>query len=473
MKTRLAFGVVWLASARLISQDEEASRATTHLQRAVMHHGSATADVSADGRFVAFESAAALVPADGNRSVDIYVLERSTGHVTLESVVTSATVGDGTNHPRLSGDGRYLVFTSCAHNLADQPMATVVPQVLLRDRRAGTTTLVSRTLAGTPANDVSGHADISDDGGTVVFQSAATDLVDVEDRNGPGSDVYAFDVRSQRIERVSVDANGVQQTAGSSYAPTVSGDGRYVVFVSSVPLDGVLNRRRSRRRAEGVKHVYLRNLNSGFIRRISHAPTADDADGPSFHPAVSGDGRLVAFASQATNLAPRDRNRVADVYLHDVHTGHTTLVSRNASGGSATGLSHHPALSADGRFVAFVSDAADLACASRCPNRVLDLNLVADVYLFDTLTHALARVSGARAKSPWWEVSTGPSLDATGRVIAFSSRHPIDPSDVKHDFDLFVEEMPLVLGKCRPGNPGTGFRLLMVGKRAVVTNPRC
>ena len=450
MKARLAFGVLWLASARLINQDEDASGATVLLQRAVEHFGSATADVSADGQVVAFESAAALVPADRNRSVDIYVLDRSTGHVTLESVVTSGTVGDGTDHPRLSGDGRYVVFTSCAHDLADQPTAAAVPHVLLRDRRAGTTTLVSRTLTGTPANGVSGHADISDDGGTVVFQSAATDLVDEEDRNGPGSDVYAFDVRSHRIERVSVDANGAQQAAGSSFAPTVSGDGRNVVFVSSAPLDGMFNRRRSGREAGGVRHVYHRNLNSGFIRRISHAPAAGAADGSSFQPAVSGDGRLVAFVSQATNLVPRDRNRVADVYLHDVHTGQTTLVSRSARGGSATGPSHNPALSADGRFVAFVSDAADLACAGRCPNRLLDLNLVADVYVFDTLTDTLARVSGARAKSPWWEVSTGPSLDAAGRVIAFSSRHPIDPSDVKHDFDLFVEEMPLVLGKMLP-----------------------
>ena len=449
MKTRLAFGVLWLATAPLIAQDELASRATV-LQQRLEHPGSTTVDVSADGRFVAFESTAALVPADQNRSVDIYVLDRSTGNVTLESVVTTATVGHGTKHPRLSGDGRYLVFTSSAHNPAGQPVADIGPQVLLRDRWAGTTTLVSRSLAGTPANAPSGHADISDDGGTIVFQSAATDLVDGEDRNGAASDVYAFDVRSHSTERVSVDANGAQQTSGSSFAPIVSGNGRYVVFVSSAPLGGVLNRRRPGRKAEGVRHVYLRNLNSGFIRRISHAPAADEADGPSFDPAVSEDGRLVAFVSQATNLVPRDRNGVADVYLYDVHTGQTTLVSRRARGGSATGASRHPALSGDGRFVAFVSDAADLACAGRRPNHLLDLNLVADVYVFDTLTHALARVSGARARSPWWEVSTGPSLDAAGRVIAFSSRHPIDPSDVKHDFDLFVEEMPLVLGKMLP-----------------------
>ena len=97
-------------------------------------------------------------------------------------------------------------------------------------------------------------------------------------------------------------------------------------------------------------------------------------------------------------------------------------------------------------------------CAGRCPNRLLDLNLVADVYLFDTLTHALARVSGARARSPWWEVSTGPSLDAAGRVIAFSSRHPIDPSDVKHDFDLFVEEIPVVREPTSKRGPASTLR---------------
>jgi Tol biopolymer transport system component len=179
-------------------------------------------------------------------------------------------------------------------------------------------------------------------------------------------------------------------------------------------------------------------------------PGADEPDGPSFHPAVSGDGRWVAFVSEATNLVPRDRNRAADVYVHDVHTGQTTLVSRSARGGSATGASRHPALSGDGRFVAFVSDASDLDCAGRCPGQVPDLNLVADVYLFDTLTNAVARVSGARARSPWWEVSTGPSLDAAGRVIAFSSRHPIDRSDLKHDFDLFVEEIPVVRERTDP-----------------------
>ena len=451
MTTRLAFGVLWLAAARVITQDEEASRPTVLLQRAVVHPGPATVDVSADGRFVAFESAAALVPADRNRSEDIYVLDRSTGRVTLESMTPESAAGQWTRHPRLSGDGRYLVFTGLPHDLPIDVMAAVCPQVMLRDRRAGTTILVSRTPVGTPANARSGHPDISDDGRTIVFESVATDFGGLQDRNGLLADVYAFDVDSKTITRVSVDASGGQPAVGASFSPVVSGDGRSVVFVSSVPLDGVVNRRRSRRETDGERHVYLRHLHSGVLRRISQAPGADAADGPSFHPAVSGDGRLVAFVSQATNLVPRDRNRVADVYLHDVHTGQTTLVSRSARGGSATGSSRAPALSADGRFVAFVSDAGDLECLGRCPDRLLDLNLIADVYVFDTRTHALARVSGARARSPWWEVSAGPSLDAAGRVIAFSSRHPINSSDLKHDFDLFVEEMTLVRERIYPG----------------------
>ena len=152
---------------------------------------------------------------------------------------------------------------------------------------------------------------------------------------------------------------------------------------------------------------------------------------------------MVAFASEATNLGPRDRNRVADVYVHDHQTGQTTLVSRSARGGSAHGPSQHPVLSADGRFVAFVSEASDLLCSARCPTHLADLNLVADVYLFDTLTQTMVRVSGVSVDAgPWWEMSAGPALDATGKLIAFSSLHAIDEDDVGHDFDLFVELIP-------------------------------
>jgi Tol biopolymer transport system component len=446
MRTLLASVVLYAAAASIVAGDR-LPRHTVAAQRARQHPGPATVDVSADGRFVAFESSVALVAADRNSGVDIYVLDRTSGGVSLESVALDGSAANGTStHPRLTGDGRYVVFSSVAGNLVGRSAGAAIPHVFLRDRHLRTTTLLSRTPAGAPANGWSGHPDISDDGSTVVFQSAARDLVARADRNSQRSDVYVFDMGSQTMERISVDPGSEQPTEGSSFAPAVSGNGRYVAFVSSAPLDGGALRKQSRRGAERSRQVYLRDLKDGVTRRVSRTPDGNDADGSSFHPAVSGDGRMVAFASEATNLGPRDRNRVADVYLHDTHTGQTTLVSRSARGGSAHGQSRHPTLSADGRFVAFVSEASDLLCSARCPTHLSDLNLVADVYLFDALTETVARVSGASADAgPWWEMSAGPALDATARLIAFSSLHAIDSDDVGHDFDLFVEPNPHLL----------------------------
>jgi Tol biopolymer transport system component len=93
----------------------------------------------------------------------------------------------------------------------------------------------------------------------------------MEDRNGLLSDVYVFDVDSSTITRVSVDPGGRQPAVGSSFAPSVSGDGRYVAFVSSAPLDGEFDRQLLPRPAERCRHVYLRNLDSGVTRRVSAA----------------------------------------------------------------------------------------------------------------------------------------------------------------------------------------------------------
>ena len=143
MRNLLAFGLLGLTAAGLVAPHDGA-RPTVLAQRSLVHHGPATVDVSADGRFVTFESAVSLVAADRHRSVDIYVLDRSTGRVTLESMTPENAVGDWTGHPRLSGNGRYLVFRGVPQDVAFDP-AVFWPQVVLRDRWAGTTTLVSRS----------------------------------------------------------------------------------------------------------------------------------------------------------------------------------------------------------------------------------------------------------------------------------------------------------------------------------------
>jgi hypothetical protein len=147
-----------------------------------------------------------------------------------------------------------------------------------------------------------------------------------------------------------------------------------------------------------------------------------------WEPAISGDGRYVAFVSGATNLVAGDRNRSPDVFLADLKAGSFELVSRSARGGSANGMSIAPALSADVRFVAFQSDASDLVCARRCGAADEDIN---------RRDHSMTRLS-ADAAGGWMEASVGPALDSAGDVIAFSSRHPIDAADVKNDFDLFI-----------------------------------
>jgi Tol biopolymer transport system component len=159
-------------------------------------------------------------------------------------------------------------------------------------------------------------------------------------------------------------------------------------------------------------------------------------DASSYDAAISGDGRYVAFVSDAADLVRGDGNRTADIFLFDTKTRITELVSRGENGGAANGTSRHPAISLDGRVVSFQSDASNLTCSKRCAAESRDINLVPDVFAYDVRTRLVRRIStGARS---WSEPSLGPSVDGTGDVIAFSSRHPRDSRDDANDYDLFV-----------------------------------
>jgi len=414
-------------------------------QRLTGSVGVPTVDVSTDGRVVAFVSLARLAPADDNTAEDIYAFERATGTITLESASGAGRAADGSSqHPRLTGDGRVVVFATVASNLAGEPADPAVPataQVLRRDRVSGITTLVSHTPAGGPGNGWSGVPDISDDGRFVVFESRATDLVAGPDANGGGSDIYVFDAESGVVRRIGVTAAGDQLAVGQSGTPVISGDGRVVAFSSTAPLDAPPSQPgpgKPRRKAF-VRNVFVRDLTTGVTRRISVSRDRDGPNGDSYYPAISGEGQRVAFVSAATNLdddagAARQEN----VYLHDDRRPRLTLLSRGASGGAADGPSWHPALSGDGRYVLFSSDASNLHCSDRCGAPV-DLNLVADVYRVDTATGITQRLSGgSAAREPWWNASSGVASDGRGRVVAFSSREPIDDADLGHDDDLFV-----------------------------------
>jgi Tol biopolymer transport system component len=382
-------------------------------------------------------SYARLAPGDLDERSDIYVLDRGTGRVTLESVAADgARIGHDCVRPGISGDGRYVVFESTISR-GGLPPATVV---VVRDRWTDANTAVPGAIPGGPRSESSGSAAISADGRVVVFESTVTDLVPGVDANGGGRDIYLFEVDTGALRRVSVDSAGRQPSAGSSYSPSVSADGRYVAFTSTGGLDGLATASAppgASHARRPFSHVYVRDTHLNVTTRVDVCPRDAAPDGRSWHGAVSGDGRHVAFVSDATNLVTGDRNRSADVFLFDRSTGSTALVSRGARGGSANGASGLPAISADGRVVAFHSDASDLVCARQCPQASEDINLLPDVFLFDRSSGGVTRISGD-GTGGWMAPSVGAALDGTGRVVTFSSRHPTDTTDDRNDFDLFM-----------------------------------
>jgi Tol biopolymer transport system component len=414
-----------------------------------------TADVSADGRFVAFQSWSRLVDADGDLLLDVYVLDCVSGRVTLESGDADADTENA--HARISGDGRLVVFEL----RRTRPEGSSQMDVLLRDRDRTTTRSLTSQARRDGAFTWSRSPDISDDGRRVAFASSATTLAAGTDMNGALEDVYVIDLPTGTISRVSLSVTGAQLATGSSNAPALSADGNVIAFASTAPLD----EERSTGRATPARQIYVRDLGARATVRVSRTPRGIPPNRDSAQPSISGDGRHVVFGSDADDIVANDTNRDTDVFIFDRQTARTTHVSRGA-GGAPNGTSANPTISADGRFVAFQSDAGNLVCATRCAATVQDLNLLWDVFIWDRTTERTVRVSEDELGG-WMDWSAGPAIDGTGRVIAFSSRHPMDDADRGHDLDLFVRT------RVQPGDfvPRTPLLARSRGPRAPRRSP--
>ena len=336
----------------------------------------ATVAVSADGRFIAFTTQSRLVSADTDTWSDVYVLDRQRMGVTLESTDTSGYQGDA-SHPGISGDGRYVVFERAG-------------RVVVRDRRDG----VTRDIAD-------GRQPVIAEAGHLVAFSAAGHEGVAGDVNGERSDIYVADLHGAQPRRVSLGMT-LDPAVAASVHPSASRDGRFIAFTS----------RTQGGRTPGPPHVFVRDMERNVTTHV----------GGGWDPSISGDGRIVAFAAI--------HNRTPHVVVADLQTGITRTITTSVRRGLANGASGKPKLSPDGRFVVFQSEASDLVAAE-------DVNLLWDVFLFDRFAGITSRVSGD-AEGVWMEPSGGPSIDARGSVVAFSSRHPTDVSDKNNDFDMFV-----------------------------------
>ena len=399
---------------------------------------------SGSGRYLAFASDADnLVAGDGNGVTDVFWRDTCLGEdgcalkTRRVSISTGGAEGSSTSSdPAISSDGRFVAFLSLANNLVAND-TNGARDVFVRDTCTGAgggcttdTIRVSVSTAGAQADSGSSTAPaITPDGRFVAFSSSASNLV-AGDLNGV-ADVFLRDTCRGAgggcilsTIRVSVASGGAQGNAASSN-PAISNNGRFVAFASDA--DTLIGND-----ANGVGDIFVRDTCIGATGctpstiRVSRSSGGTEGNADSTNPSISGNGRYVAFASNADNLIGSDTNGVRDVFLRDTCQGATGCsvttrrMSLSTAGAEGNAQSVQPSLSGDGRFVVFASDADNLVGS--------DTNGVRDVFLRDTCNGAAAgcavatlRLSVNRNGAQANGGSSEPSISRDGHFVCFTS----------------------------------------------------
>lgn len=345
--------------------------------------------VTGDGRYVVFD----------NQGV-IYVRDRLLGRTDRLEGIAGIT-------PVISADGRIVAVQAEGPFLTDDRFG----DVLVVDRLTGATERVRVTLSGnTP---VLAYPTLSGDGRFVAFASIAPNLV-LDDRNGV-TDVFVHDRRFGSTERVSVDGGGGEALGTHSSEPAISGDGRLVAFTSDAGnlVVGDTN---------GADDVFVRDRTTGTTHRVSVGPGGRQANTGARMPAISADGQTVAFVSRATNLVVGDTNQVSDTFVYHRATSTTERVSLSSDGVQANGGSYSPVLTADGRRVAFGGTSYNTRLV---PN---DTNNGADIFVRD-LEHGTterASVGDDGSQMDWTSAgvprtTSVPAISADGLAVTFTA----------------------------------------------------
>lgn len=364
--------------------------------------------ISSSGRFVAFDSwASNLVAGDNNGWRDVFVRDRISATTERVSLGLGGVEGNSaSSQADISGDGRFVVFFSSSSNLVPGD-TNGFPDVFVRDRKTGTTERVSIGSGGAQGNGYSGAAQISADGRFVAFQSDASNLVP-HDTNGV-FDVFVRDRQKGTTRRVSLGPDG-RQSNGYSGSAQISADGRFVAFHSGA--SNLVNRD-----TNDAEDIFVRNLQDGLTERVNVGPGDTQSNNHSYRPAISADGRFIAFASKATNLVLRDTNETNDIFVRDRQQGTTRRVSVGSNGRQSNGPSSSPKISAKGHFVAFESDANNLV---RGENEDLT-----DIYLRDRPTRSTLLVTPPSDDD--YDSVTLEDLSAHGTFVVFNTFQISEP----------------------------------------------
>ena len=384
--------------------------------------------LSVEMRYVAFSSNASnLVAGDANGTYDVFVKDLQTGAINRISIAADGSQANGASGQQtLSGDGRYVAFISEASNLVAGD-TNLYRDVFVKDLQTGSVTLVSTAVEGSQANGHSEQPMLSADGRYVVFASRASNLVLGDSYDS--SDIFVKDLQTGSLTLVSTAADG-SQAVGNSVKPMISADGRFVTFSSAANNLGAGD-------LNFHEDVFIKDLQTGAISRVSTAADGSEADSRSYDPVLSADGRYVAFNSYASNLVPGDTNGTHDVFIKDLQTGAINRVSTAADGSQANSVSSGPVFSANGRFVAFYSSASNLVAG--------DGNGTTDVFVKDLQTGAIGRVSIAAGGINLNNASYEPVLSADGQFVVFSSEASnLVAGDSNGATDLFIAKNPLL-----------------------------
>jgi len=280
----------------------------------------------------------------------------------------------------------------------------------------------SITSVGIQANANSEEPSISSDGAMVAFISEATNLVPGDTNDA--QDIFVHDLNTGITERVSIATAGTQGD-DDAFTLSLSSNGNYVAFRSYATnlVAGDTN---------DVIDVFVFDRNTDTTERVSVATAGTQANDESFSPAISSAGRFVAFRSDATNLVANDTNNNSDIFVRDRTLGVTQRVSVASDGTQANGDSILPAISSDGRFVTFSSEASNLVGG--------DMNNLADIFVHDRQNDTTVLIVGpAEFNTGSGIIIVAPNISPDGGFVGFrSNADDLVPTDTNNSFDTFL-----------------------------------
>jgi Tol biopolymer transport system component len=290
---------------------------------------------------------------------DVFVHDRSTGVTELVSIAEGVLLNKkGSAAPSISGDGRYVAFNAYVteEGLEFPGIYTWISAIIVRDRST------MRTSRITPIYEWKINEPYWENSftakisanGRYVTFMSALHRIVPNDTND-AEDIFVYDMQTEEISRVSV-ASGGAQADNDSATPSISSDGQLVAFMSGAGnlVMGDTN---------GIPDVFVHDRGTGETRRVSVAADGTQTSGQSADsrlPSISANGRYVAFQTNASNLVPVDTNNALDVFLTDLQSGDIRIVSMSYDGSQGDYQSMAPSVSADGSFIAFGSSAHNL-----------------------------------------------------------------------------------------------------------------